>query len=583
MTVVTAIMQTSRRRHERGTGTSIDMLLLLPISILQVVDVSNGDFEDGLRGWHIHCGPLERCGEVKTELHPSAYGEDSGCGGVSGKGSNAAALQASADEWTAVQLRQRLVAGSDSAAPREAITAEASFREQPGSWRAPLELRLSLAYEDASTGEPAGSCEAIRDELPLKWERLRVDCAPPQGVAKFNLWVIVSFACVRSSATLLVDNVAVRAAAPVSLPKLAMRSPTTVPPVVHFIFGLSPDFGGKPFGLVHHLVIRAAVRSIGPRLTYFHYAHEPRGEWWERTKPLLALRKVKPPMSINGHPLRRFPHQADVLRLELLLQFGGTYLDMDVMLLRPTTPLLAQAARSPGGVVLAHEGIDGTIGAGNAFMVTTPNASVVQVWYGKYRDFSDGIWNGFSVRLPMDLAVERPGSVVLLNYTSLYWPPWNPWGVAQLYRTPRCLMPGSIGVHLWETKMWRALLSKLTAELVNRRDTCFARIAAAVLDGSYNFQPATLEADQPAETTDTILSQVDLSAILQAEHFGESTTTPLPSLPSELQRFKGGIAGAQGPGCEDRDPTCPAQAAAGECERNAALMHVRCQHACGAC
>ena len=92
---------------------------------------------------------------------------------------------------------------------------------------------------------------------------------------------------------------------------------------------------------------------------------------------------------------------------------------------------------SPEGVVLAHEGIDGTIGAGNALMITRRNHSVIAEWYGRYRKFSDQIWNGFSVRLPMEMAVAHPGSVRLLDYTAFYWPPWNPWGVAQIYRVRR--------------------------------------------------------------------------------------------------------------------------------------------------
>ena len=65
----------------------------------------------------------------------------------------------------------------------------------------------------------------------------------------------------------------------------------------------------------------------------------------------------------------------------------------------------------------------------------------------------------FSVRLPMELAIAKPGLIALLDYTSFYWPPWNPWGVAQLYRSSRCMMPNSMGVHLWETKMWARYLT----------------------------------------------------------------------------------------------------------------------------
>ena len=114
---------------------------------------------------------------------------------------------------------------------------------------------------------------------------------------------------------------------------------------------------------------------------------------------------------------------------------------------------------APAQVVLAHEGIDGTIGAANALMLARRNASILAVWYERYRYFSDAVWNGFSVRLPMELAIDFPGTIRLLNYTSFYWPPWNPWGIAQLYRTRRCLVPGAYAVHLWETKMCALALS----------------------------------------------------------------------------------------------------------------------------
>ena len=359
----------------------------------------------------------------------------------------------------------------------------------------------------------------------------------------------------------------------------ATLAAASVPRIVHFIFGLAADFGGKPFGLVHHLVVKAAVRSVAPNVTYFHHAHVPSGYWWEQTRPLLALRRVKPPTSIFGNIVRRFAHQADVLRLELLLQFGGVYLDLDVLLIQPLPPALLTA---PEGIVLAHEGIDGTIGAGNAMMIVRRNHSLMADWYGRYHKFSDAVWNGFSVRLPMEMAIAKPGSVNLLPYTALYWPPWNPWGVAQIYRSARCMMPESIGLHLWETKMWASLLSKLQPEAVRKRDTCFTRLAAAVLDGSFDFSSATLGVQEPAEVVDTVVRERDLAALLDEAPFGERDVGP--ARPAELSRFQGMVSGAaDGMVCADLDANCGAWAAAGECAKNAAFMREKCLRACRWC
>jgi hypothetical protein len=183
---------------------------------------------------------------------------------------------------------------------------------------------------------------------------------------------------------------------------------------------------------------------------FFYYAHEPTGEWWAASRPMLTLRHVTPPAKIFGRAVTKFAHRADVLRLELLVQFGGTYMDMDVILLSDTYMDALHAHE----LTLAQEGVDAAIGLGNALVVAAANSTFLRAWFDKYRDFSDAVWNKFSVRLPSQLARAMPDAVHVVGYDTFYWPPWNPWGIAQLYRTARCLMPGAVGVHLWETKMF---------------------------------------------------------------------------------------------------------------------------------
>ena len=294
------------------------LLVLVAVDAGPDVTVSNGGFEDGLHGWDIHCA-LERCAEATTEHYAEG---DGGAARGGSSGAQVASLRGSADEWTAVALRQQIT-GPFTSGP---LVAEASVRSRPPASvsDAALELRLAIVYEDAK-GALLGSCAEQRDRLPSDWERLRVRCSPPTAGVAARVLVLIEFACVRGTAALLADNVSVRsaldeaAAAGGSAP-VAVLPAARIPRVVHFIFGLSADFGGKPFALVHHVVIKAAIHAIKPDVVYFHHAHEPRGEWWDQTRPLLALRRIKPPNSIFGKPVRRFAHQADVIRLELLLQ-----------------------------------------------------------------------------------------------------------------------------------------------------------------------------------------------------------------------------------------------------------------------
>jgi hypothetical protein len=439
----------------------------------------NGDFEAGtLSGWDIDCS-TESCTSpsVSSDSH-------------SGRG--AALLSSTSDRWTVVALRQ-----DASPAPRCTLRLNVWTRADSSSEDAPAaELQLAIGFVDAA-GEP------LRDDAPCRlerhwpgreWAQVGVACDAPAAAEGVRVWV--QLLSVRSDAAALIDGISLSCQTNEFTAGLATANPTAaggmrsqVPPLVHFIFGLAPDFGGKPFGLVHHLVVKAAVhfarapgnggglggdigglssvtRRLGGDATsggsggqggglggndgpgsghaptvYFYHAHVPSGEWWDRTVPLLQLRRVRAPSTVFGRPLRRFAHQADVVRLEVLLSFGGVYLDLDVMLLAPLAPLMGPAPILPshtrsdastargddsgllslgggsavgrstagpmgggnavgrsiagpgidnaiGGVVLAEEGVDGSIGLGNAFMLTSRNHSFFRAWYNEYRNFS---------------------------------------------------------------------------------------------------------------------------------------------------------------------------------------------------
>ncbi len=100
-------------------------------------------------------------------------------------------------------------------------------------------------------------------------------------------------------------------------------------------------------------------------------AQEPQGEWWHRAKPFLTCVQVEPPREIFGNPLSHIAHMADVLRLHTLLEHGGIYLDIDVLSLRPFTPLLDE------DTVLGEES---GVGLCNAVILAKPGAPFLQEW-----------------------------------------------------------------------------------------------------------------------------------------------------------------------------------------------------------
>jgi hypothetical protein len=86
----------------------------------------------------------------------------------------------------------------------------------------------------------------------------------------------------------------------------------------------------------------SALVILKPEIIYFHYVHEPTGWYWQQFKDRveqsgttrLQLVKQRDVTEIFGNPVEHFAHKADVLRLEALRDYGGVYLDVDVLVTR---------------------------------------------------------------------------------------------------------------------------------------------------------------------------------------------------------------------------------------------------------
>ena len=131
-------------------------------------------------------------------------------------------------------------------------------------------------------------------------------------------------------------------------------------------------------------------------------------------------------------------------------------------------------------------------------------------------------------------------------------------------------------VHLWETKVWKSLLSKLTPAMVRERSTCFTRLAAAILDGTYDFSAARVAPGQRAHRNDTVVFSSSLLSRL------------LDPAPPPAPAAGGAGAAAALPrasaGCADEaGAACVGWAAKGECANNPEFMSTSCRLSCGQC
>ena len=226
-----------------------------------------------------------------------------------------------------------------------------------------------------------------------------------------------------------------------------------IPNNIHIIYGLAENFGwdeyehfvgevGKhmkrpaadSFNIMRYLAIKSAYDVNKPDNIFFYYCYEPHGEWWERAKKYIKPIKVEAPKEIFGNPIKSYAHQADVIRLQLLIEEGGIYLDSDTLCLKPLTPLLED-----GGFVMGQEGNEAKLC--NAVMLSEKGSEFAKEWLSRYVDFDDDNWAGHSIELPYRLSKEYPNLIRVMNNKAFTWPLYHSEHLRWFYRNGVSYVP----------------------------------------------------------------------------------------------------------------------------------------------
>lgn len=253
-----------------------------------------------------------------------------------------------------------------------------------------------------------------------------------------------------------------------------------IPKIIHFIYGLAEDFGKIPFSLVHYIAIKSAYEVNRPEQINFYFRHEPKGEFWEKAKPYLNLIPVDPPTEIFGNPLSHYAHQSDVLRLLILLQYGGIYLDLDTICVKPFDDLLHHK------FVIGQQGsgyqLDGLC---NAVLLSEKNARFASVWLSNYKNFrskgEDEFWDEHALSVPMQLCpfFSQTNEVHIEPYTSFHFPHYNL--VGKLFEGEHAF-PNAYCHHLWESISWDRYLKHMSLNTILSLNSCYYQLARPYLE-----------------------------------------------------------------------------------------------------
>ncbi|PAA80835.1 hypothetical protein BOX15_Mlig026037g1, partial [Macrostomum lignano] len=212
--------------------------------------------------------------------------------------------------------------------------------------------------------------------------------------------------------------------------KSTIRPGVPVPNVAHFVL----PFGDTQLQFHHMVSLLSCLHVMKPHRLMLWYApgRLPTGRWWDRVRKnltevewderiVMVQRPV--PKSVYSVPVHGREHQSDVMRLEAVLIFGGVYLDIDVLVLKPLDPL-----RKFDFTI----GREVSYGLCNGIFMSAPSATFLAMWHTAYQVFDDNAWGDHSVKLPHSMQLAFP-DLCHVEEDSLDRPNWTSEEVVWIY------------------------------------------------------------------------------------------------------------------------------------------------------
>ncbi|XP_077996148.1 uncharacterized protein LOC144449481 isoform X2 [Glandiceps talaboti] len=178
-----------------------------------------------------------------------------------------------------------------------------------------------------------------------------------------------------------------------------------VPNIVHYVW-----LHCRPFSFMNMLSMASVYKIVKPDIILFHTDCEPEGELWDLVKliPQLEIKYMEAPTEIFGHKLNpKWPqHQVDIARLRVLLEDGGVYFDLDVLVVNPLEPLRKYEYVA---------GRESPYLLNNGAILANSKSPFLTLFYESYRTYRSRCWACNSVSTHHNLAEKYPHLIHIEN------------------------------------------------------------------------------------------------------------------------------------------------------------------------
>lgn len=251
---------------------------------------------------------------------------------------------------------------------------------------------------------------------------------------------------------------------------------TMIPKIIHFIFGLDSEFCNKPFSYFHYLNIKSA-NIVNP--TYklkVYFKHKPSTVWFDKLSEFCELVEIAEIESFNNQSIVYKEHISDYLRLNILSNFGGVYIDTDTICISPFDDLLNNMCVL--GMECGSHDINNPlemIGLCNAAILSIPNSEFIRIWIENYTtNYQASDWNYNSVRLPYQLSQKYPSLITILPQNAFFKYSWGHHGKRYIFDSNSNISE-CYSLHLWESHFFD-ILSSYTPQIIERTDNTICNL-----------------------------------------------------------------------------------------------------------
>jgi hypothetical protein len=209
--------------------------------------------------------------------------------------------------------------------------------------------------------------------------------------------------------------------------------------IIHFIYGLDIN-ETHSFEIYKYLSIVSAINIHNPKQVIFHYKNEPFGIYWDKLKEFnpnnFILKKIIEPKYPNKN-IKHFSHKTDYLKLLILKEYGGLYLDIDTISINKLDITTCDL------ISIKHGNNFGIL---SCFLYINNNndicIKILNEWINTYTNFKNNYWTYNSTILPLLIINRYINNKFIKIISNENYPLW--------YENIKTIKD-PIFIHLWES------------------------------------------------------------------------------------------------------------------------------------